>query len=133
MTTTTHVPVPRDERDPAVYFGVVLSGAVFFNAIVPKLRMAGWHAIDPMSTVAQKGSCACCQSEAIALVIWKGPDYPRDKKQWREFFLCMECFHFVELHDVMPGEMRPPEAVYDFDDCPLFETCPPDDEPDGQR
>lgn len=119
-----------DTRDfqPSRYTGVI-NGSVFFNAIMPKMKCAGWHAVSSESTI--EGTCACCGSTCIALADWIGPDYRTDQTQRRWFIICMESFHVVEEISVLEGDPWP-KGVLLYGTIPLFETCPPDEETDGQ-
>lgn len=120
MTTTA----PPQEREWETRYTGVINGSVFFNAILPKLKINGWHAVDTHSGMS--GKCACCGSTCIARADWIGPDYRTDETQFRAFILCMESFHVVEEISVQVGDPWP-KGVLLYGTNPLFETCPPDE------
>lgn len=63
-----------------------MSGSVYFNAVVPKLRCDGWHT-DYAATVGYgTASCPACHG-AVYHVVWRSPRGILE----RIFTVCAEC------------------------------------------
>lgn len=108
-------PHPDDYRNE-IYCSSVMRGSVWFNAVKPKLKCAGWRAIDTESAI--DATCAFCGSTCLAGSDWIGPNHQPDGDDFRSFVHCMFCDRTVEYLYIRNCEPLPTDRVI-YVGCPL--------------